>query len=171
MKDEKNNFTNIEQRVQKFFQKQAESLKAGKDLWSKLEPRLDANTTNTGPNKTKGKFWQWLAGPRLIAFSSSLAVVVILVVAGSLWITNTNAANSRAAAQSDKAGIVWGFNGGGSPVSTATYPPQIIPETTMVATTTTMPSATVLGTVGSTSNGTVYSTSGVPDTTGKQVIS
>ena len=45
MKDEKNNFTNIEQRVQKFFQKQAESLKAGKDLWSKLESKLDAKTT------------------------------------------------------------------------------------------------------------------------------
>ena len=38
MKDEKNKFTNNERKVQKFFQKQAESLKASKDLWSKLEP-------------------------------------------------------------------------------------------------------------------------------------
>ena len=40
MKDEKNNFTNIERRVQRFFQKQDTSLKASKDLWPKSEPRL-----------------------------------------------------------------------------------------------------------------------------------
>jgi hypothetical protein len=169
MKDEKNNFNNVEQKVQKFFLKQAESLKAGKDLWSKLEPRLDEKPKNTEPGKTKGRFWQWLAGPRLIAISSSVAVVLILVVAGSLWLTNNNAANSRTLAQSDKSNIVWGFNGSGGPVSTATYPPQIIPQTTIVATTTTMPSAVVLGAVGSTSNGVYYAA--IPNAAGKQVIS
>ena len=51
MKDEKNNFSNIERKLQRFFQKQAESLKASKDLWPKLESRLDEKLKDVGPNK------------------------------------------------------------------------------------------------------------------------
>ena len=85
MKDEKNNFTNIERKVQSFFKKQKDSLRVSNDFWSKLEPKLEAKGANTEPKKTKGRLWQWLAGPRLIAISSSLAVVLILIIAGSLY--------------------------------------------------------------------------------------
>ena len=93
MKDEKNNFANNEGKVQKFFQKQADSLKVSKDLWPKLESRLDEKLKDTEPHNTKGRLWQWLAGPRLIAISASVGVVLILIVAGSLWLTTNNSAN------------------------------------------------------------------------------
>jgi len=72
MKDEKNNTNSFEQKVQKFFQKRAESFKAGNDLWSKLEPRLDEKQKVTEPAGRKERFWQWLAGPRLIAITTSV---------------------------------------------------------------------------------------------------
>jgi hypothetical protein len=55
MKDEKNNFTNSERKVQQFFQKQADSLKVSKDLWPKLESRLDEKLKDTEPYNTKGR--------------------------------------------------------------------------------------------------------------------
>ena len=94
--NEKNNFVNIERKVQRFFQKQAESLKASKDLWPKLEPRLGEKVKDVHPNNTKGRLWQWFAGPRLVAISASVAVVLILIAVGSLWLTANHSANTLA---------------------------------------------------------------------------
>ena len=55
MKDEKNNSDNMENKAQKFFQKRAESFKVGKDLWSKLEPRLDEKQNVYEPAKQERK--------------------------------------------------------------------------------------------------------------------
>jgi len=109
MKDEQNNSDNMENKAQKFFQKRVESFKAGKDLWSKLEPRLDEKQKVTEPGGRKERFWQWLAGPRLIAITSSVGVLVILATAGSIWLTNNNTANHNTTSSVDRAAIEKGL--------------------------------------------------------------
>jgi hypothetical protein len=151
MKDEKNNSDNLENKAQKFFQKRAESFKAGKDLWSKLEPRLDEKQKVPEPANRKERFWQWLAGPRLIAITSSVGVLVILATAGSIWLTNNNTANHSTSSSIDRAAIEKGLGatyGGtnGSYIQTSviiTNPgPGAFPVTIPVTTTTAIFSAT-----------------------------
>ena len=135
MKDEKNNFTNIERKVQSFFKKQKDSLRVGDDFWSKLEPKLEAKVANTEPKKTKGRLWQWLAGPRLIAISSSLAVVLILIVAGSLWLTSNNSANNNTSNPMARPPVA---NGGVGAIAVGTSPLAIstaVPVTSGITTT------------------------------------
>jgi hypothetical protein len=143
MKDEKNNTNNFEQKVQKFFQKRAESFKAGNDLWSKLEPQLDEKQKVTEPAGRKERFWQWLAGPRLIAITSSVGVLVILATVGSIWLTNNNTANHNTSTSIDRAAIEKGlganygiYNTQGTIVITNPAP-GAYPMTTLAATTTT----------------------------------
>ena len=62
MNDDRNNLKSVERRLQRFFQKQAESLKASKDLWSKLESRLGEKLKDTDANTKRG-LSRWLAGP------------------------------------------------------------------------------------------------------------
>jgi hypothetical protein len=94
MNNRKNDVKNIEQRLYRFFQKQAKSLKASEDLWPKLESRLGEKLKDTRANNTKGGFSWWLSGPRLVAMSASLSLVLILVVVGSLWLTANHTANN-----------------------------------------------------------------------------
>ena len=173
MKDEKNNFTNNERKVQKFFQKQADSLKVSKDLWPKLESRLDEKLKDTESHNTKGRLWQWLAGPRLIAISASVGVVLILIAAGSLWLTTNNSANIMNNVSNppmSNGTILHGLGGDvrGSIVTavptTTAAPPQVnpIPETS---------SASGAGTSGSGSLTFGPVTSSLPEATGQQVIS
>jgi hypothetical protein len=174
MKDEKNNFANSERKVQQFFQKQADSLKVSKDLWPKLESRLDEKLKDTESHNKKGRLWQWLAGPRLIAISASVGAVLILIVAGSLWLTTNNSANT--------------INGSNPPISNGTILHGLGGDVrgsivTAIPTTTTAlpPSQVIVPSAPSTSgiylsgNGTTFgptdSNSGALDTIGKQVIS
>ena len=173
MKDEKNNLDNMENKVQKFFQKRAAAFKIGKDFWSKLEPRLNEKQSDA-PAKRKESFWQWLAGPRLIAISSTLGVLVILATAGSLWLTrNNNINNSNTASVIDRGAIANGAGENYGVYSTATSVTltngMIIPQTTQVAmvTMTSPPSF-------NSSSGITFApitTTNSTDTTGKQVIS
>jgi len=148
MKDEKNNSDNMENKAQKFFQKRAESFKPGKDLWSKLEPRLDLKQKVTEPTGRKERFWQWLAGPRLIAITSSVGVLVILATAGSIWLTNNNTANHNTASSVDRAAIEKGLGANYGIYNTQgtiliTNPgPGAFPVTIPVTTTTAIFSAT-----------------------------
>jgi len=94
MSNVKNDVKNLEQRLYRFFQKQAKSLKASEDLWPKLESRLGEKSTDAGANNTKRGFSWWLSGPRLVAVSASLSLVLILVVVGSLWLTTNHTPNN-----------------------------------------------------------------------------
>ena len=178
MKDEKNNTNNFEQKVQKFFQKRAESFKPGKDLWSKLEPRLDEKQKVTEPTGRKERFWQWLAGPRLVAITSSVGVLVILATAGSIWLTNNNTANQNTSSSIDPAAIQHGLgmsanygyiNTQGSIVLTNTSPGAFPPVTTLAATTTTAVFGTINGAGSSYTWGDNLANNSAA--TGKQVIS
>ena len=140
MKDKQNNSDNMENKAQKFFQKRAAAFKIGKDFWSKLEPRLNEKQS-VAPAKGKESFWQWLAGPRLIAISSTLGVLVILATAGSLWLTkNNNINHSNTASSIDRGAIAKGAGGTYGVYSTATAVTltngMIIPQTTLAAMTT-----------------------------------
>jgi hypothetical protein len=176
MKDEQNNSDNMENKVRKFFQKGAESFKPGKDLWSKLELRLDEKQKVTGPANRKERFWQWLAGPRLIAITTSVGVLVILATAGSIWLTNSHTANQNISSSIDKAAIEHGLGTtfGGSygiyaPETTITNA-MMIPQTTLVMTTTTAP--VVLGAINSAGSSYTWGDNLANNTaTGKQVIS
>jgi hypothetical protein len=169
MKDEKNNSDNMENKAQKFFQKRVSAFKIGKDFWSKLEPRLNEKQ-NTAPAKRKESFWQWLAGPRLVAISSTLGVLVILVTAGSLWLTN-NKVNQNTAGSIDEGAIAKGAGGNYGIYTTATAVTltngMIIPQTTLAAMTTITSAPSFSG--GITLN--PISTTNSMDTTGAQVIS
>lgn len=171
MKDEKNNSDNMENKAQKFFQKRAASFKVGKDFWSKLEPRLNEKQSASSA-KRKESFWQWLAGPRLIAISSTLGVLVILATAGSLWLTrNNNINHSNTAGIIDRGAIAKGGGetyGGYSTATTVTLTNgMIIPQTT--------PAVTITQTSAPFFNGDItfapVTTTNSTDTTGKQVIS
>ena len=175
MKDEKNNFANNERKVQKFFQKQADSLKVSKDLWPKLESRLDEKLKDTESHNTKGRLWQWLAGPRLIAISASVGVVLILIVAGSLWLTTNNSANIMNNVSNppmSNGTILHGLGGDvrGSivttvPATTAVVsPPQVNPK----------PATSSASGAGSSGGGSITFgpvNSSLPEATGQQVIS
>ena len=121
MNNRKNDVKNIEQRLYRFFQKQAKSLKASKDLWPKLESRLGEKLKDTRANNTKRGFSWWLSGPRLVAMSASLSLVLILVVVVSLWLTTNHTTNNMPSASKEAladAGyhgttIVLGPSGGG----------------------------------------------------------
>ncbi len=171
MKDEQNNSDNLENRAQNFFQKRAAAFKIGKDFWSKLEPRLNEKQT-AAPAKTKESFWQWLAGPRLIAISSTLGVLVILATAGSLWLTrNNNINHSNTASVIDRGAIAAG-TGGNYEVyapSTIATNAKFIPQTTLAAMTTITQAPSFNGSSGITF-GPITTTNSM-DTTGKQVIS
>ncbi len=178
MKDEKNNSDNLENKAQKFFQKRAESFKAGKDLWSKLEPRLYEKQKVTEPANRKERFRQWLAGPRLIAITTSVGVLVILATAGSIWLTNNNTANHNTAGSIDRAAIEKGlgstFGGSyGAYIQTSV----VIPNTTPVAFPATMPITTTTQVASGVINGAGSSFTWGDNlanntaTTGKQVIS
>ena len=174
MKDEQNNSDNMENKAQKFFQKRVESFKAGKDLWSKLEPRLDEKQKVTEPGGRKERFWQWLAGPRLIAITSSVGVLVILATAGSIWLTNNNTANHNTTSSVDRAAIEKGLGANYGYIASQgviipTYTtPGAFPVTMPVTTTT----AVFAATNGAGSNFT-WGDAFVNNTaaTGKQVIS
>jgi Domain of unknown function (DUF4349) len=178
MKDGQNNSDNMENKAQKFFQKRAESFKAGKDLWSKLEPRLDEKQKVTEPANRKERFWQWLAGPRLVAITTSVGVLVILATAGSIWLTNNNTANHNTSSSVDRAAIEKGLGttfGGtyGAYIQTSivlTNPSGAFPPvTTMAATTTTA----VFGAINSAGSSYTWGDNLANNTavTGKQVIS
>ena len=47
MNEDKNDLNSLERRLQRFFKKQAESLKVDKDLWPTLESRLKDSDANT----------------------------------------------------------------------------------------------------------------------------
>ena len=173
MKDEQNNSDNMENKVRKFFQKGAESFKPGKDLWAKLEPRLDEKQKVTGPAGRKERFWKWLAGPRLVAITSSVGVLVILATAGAIWLTNNNTSSSidRAAIQH---GLGMSANNGyvdskGAIVLTNTSPGAFPPVTTLAATTTTA----IFGAINSAGSSYTWGDNLANNTaaTGKQVIS
>jgi hypothetical protein len=173
MKDEQNNSDNMENKVRKFFQKGAESFKPGKDLWAKLEPRLDEKQKVTGPTGRKERFWKWLAGPRLVAITSSVGVLVILATAGAIWLTNNNTSSSidRAAIQH---GLGMSANNGyvdskGAIVLTNTSPGAFPPVTTLAATTTTA----IFGAINSAGSSYTWGDNLANNTaaTGKQVIS
>ena len=51
---------------------------------------MDEKQKLTEPAGRKERFWRWLAGPRLVAITSSVGVLVILATAGSIWLTNNN---------------------------------------------------------------------------------
>jgi hypothetical protein len=140
MKDEKNNSDNMENKAQKFFQKRAESFKADKDLWSKLEPRLDEKQKMTEPAGRKERFWRWLAGPRLIAITTSVGVLVILATAGSIWLTNNNTANHNTSSSIDRAAIEKGL--GANYGYIATQSSIVITNTALGAFPVTMPVTT-----------------------------
>jgi hypothetical protein len=179
MKDEKNNSDNLENKALKFFQKRAESFKAGKDLWSKLEPRLDARQKVTEPANRKERFWRWLAGPRLIAITTSVGVLVILATAGSIWLTNNNTANHNTASSVDRAAIAKGLGvtyGGtyGTYVQTSVIitntTPGAFPETIVPTTTT---ASVVFGAINGAGSSYTWGDNLANNTTatGKQVIS
>lgn len=166
MKDENNNFTNIERKVQSFFKKQKDSLRVGNDFWSKLEPKLEAKVVNTEPRKTKGRLWQWLAGPRLIAISSSLAVVLVLIVAGSLWLTSNNSANNNTSNPMARPPVA---NGSLGAIAAGTSPLVIntaVPVTSGITATQAFSGSSGSGNV---TFGTENSV--IPEATGQQVIS
>ena len=176
MKDEKNNSDNMENKVQKFFQKRTESFKAGKDLWSKLEPRLDEKVKTTESAGRKERFWQWLAGPRLIAITTSVGVLVILATAGSIWLTNNNTANHNTSSSIDRAAIEKGLGANygiyytqGSVVITNTTP-GAFPETIVPTTTT---ASVVFGAINGAGSSYTWGDNLANNTTatGKQVIS
>ncbi len=178
MKDEKNNSDNLENKAQKFFQKRAESFKAGKDLWSKLEPRLNETQKVTAPANRKERFWQWLAGPRLIAITTSVGVLVILATTGSIWLTNNNTANHNTSNTIDRAAIEKGLGetfGGtyGAYAQTSlvmTNTAQGAFPATMPITTTTQVTLGAINSAGS-SYTWDYNLANNTATTGKQVIS
>jgi len=95
MRDEKNSLGNIEKKIQVFFRKAADSLKAPADLWSKLEPQLNEE----GQEKTEAKkdrgIGRWLRGSRLIGVSISTAVVLVLIVLGATWLANLGTGNGN----------------------------------------------------------------------------
>ena len=176
MKDEKNNTNSFEQKVQKFFQKRAESFKAGNDLWSKLEPRLDEKLKTTESAGRKERFWQWLAGPRLIAITSSVGVLVILATAGSIWITNNNTVNHNTSSSIDRAAIAKGlganygiYNTQGTILIT-NITPGAFPETIVPTTTT---ASIVFGAINGAGSSYTWGDNLANNTTatGKQVIS
>ena len=181
MKDENNKFNDVEKKVQKLFQKQAESLKASRDLWSKLEPKLDEKLKDAEPVGAKKSLGKWLAGPRLIIVSTSLSVVLILIVVGSMWLTTNHSGNTSIPPTSDKTMIEHGLGINGGLVATTVTPTFGVPETTItqpppaqitfgpVVTTATSPSGLNGG--GSGSNGSTESNPSVLDTAGRQVIS
>ena len=113
MNDEKKDLDSVEQRLRRFFQKQTESLKASKDLWPKLESRLDEKPKDTDAINRKGRLGLWLAGPRLVAVSASVSVVLLLIVVGSVWLTTYHNGNNMSSTSSG--GILHGpggvFNG------------------------------------------------------------
>jgi len=166
MKDEKNNFTNIERKVQSFFKKQKDSLRVGNDFWSKLEPKLETKAANTEPKKTKGRLWQWLAGPRLIAISSSLAVVLILIIAGSLWLTSNNSTNNNTSNSMARPPVA---NGSLGAIAVGTSP--LVINTAVPTTSGTTTTQAFSGSSGS-GNATLGSENSViPESIGQQVIS
>lgn len=114
MKNGKNDFEKVEGRLRSFFQKRAESLKTGKGLWSKLEPQL-GEQEKTARNV---KFGRWLAGPRLVVVSTSLSVVLILIVVGSVWLTSYHPNNNQSKATAS--GLDRGAIGEVPPVQTIT---------------------------------------------------
>ena len=176
MKDEKNNFTTIERRVQRFFQKQATSLKASKDLWPKIEARLDEKVTDTGSKSTKKGLRQWLVGPRLIIASTSISAVLILIVVGSIWLTTNHTGDITPSNILVRSGI---DHGAAPPTTIAAMTPVAIstPTAIIAEPVTTTPAVwglnlsgggTVFGPINSNS---ADSNSDVLDTIGKQVIS
>ena len=183
MKDEKNKFIDVERKVQKLFQKQAESLKASKDLWSKLEPKLDEKLKDTESSGSKRGLGTWLAGPRLIVVSTSLSVVLILIVVGSMWLTTNHSGNTSIPPTSDKTMIEHGLGINSGQAATTVTPTFGVPETTITLTqpppapitfgpvVTTAPSSSGLNGGGSVSNGSTESNPSVLDTAGRQVIS
>jgi len=166
MKEEKNNFTNIERKVQSFFKKQKDSFRVGKDFWSKLEPKLEAKVANTEPKKTKGRLWQWLAGPRLIAISSSLAVVLILIVAGSLWLTSNNSSSSNTSSSMVRPPVANGSLGAIAAITSPLVINTAVPTTSGITTTQAFSGSSGSGNV---TFGTENSV--IPEATGQQVIS
>ncbi len=176
MKDEKNNFTTIERRVQRFFQKQDTSLKASKDLWPKIEARLDEKVTDTGSKSAKKGLRQWLVGPRLIIASTSISAVLILIVVGSIWLTTNHTGDITPSNILVRSGI---DHGAAPPTTIAAMTPVAIstPTAIIAEPVTTTPAVwglnlsgggTVFGPINSNS---ADSNSDVLDTIGKQVIS
>jgi len=175
MTDDKNNFTNIERKVQSFFQKQATSLKASKDLWPKIEARLDEKVTDAGAKSTKRGLRQWLVGPRLIVASTSISAVLILIVVGSMWLTTNHPANITPSNILVRSGIEHGAAPQPTIVATTTV---AMPTSTAIVAEPVTTTPTVWGL--NPSGGTVFgpinsnstdSNSDVLDTIGKQVIS
>ena len=99
MSNERNTLENIERRLQGFFQKTAESLKAPPDLWSKLEPRLNEPSKEKALDHTGTRSGRWLAGPRLIGVAASVGVVLLLLVVGGVWLTHLETGGGNSARQ------------------------------------------------------------------------
>ena len=184
MKDEKNRFIDVERNVQKLFQKQAESLKASKDLWSKLEPKLDKKLKDTESSDSKRRLGTLFAGPRLIVVSTSISVVLIMIVVGSMWLTTNHSGNTVIPPTSDKTMIEHGLGIDSGQAATTVTPTFVVPETTITLTqpppapitfgpvvVMTTPSPSGLNGGGSAYNGSIGSNPSVLDTAGRQVIS
>ena len=183
MKDEKNRFIDVERNVQKLFQKQAESLKASKDLWSKLEPKLDKKLKDTESSDSKRRLGTLFAGPRLIVVSTSISVVLIMIVVGSMWLTTNHSGNTVISSGADKTMIEHGLGIDSGQAATTVTPTFVVPETTITLTqpppapitfgtvVTTAPSPSGLNGGGSAYNGSIGSNPSVLDTAGRQVIS
>ena len=87
MKDERDSLESVERRLQDFFQKKTDDLKAPSDLWAKLEPRLDEPKGIVLPGHAVKRRSTWLAGRRLAGVAAALAMVLLLLVTGLVWWT------------------------------------------------------------------------------------
>src|SRR4030042_1372467 len=96
MNNENDSPEDVEKRLQNYFQKKAEDLKAPSNLWAKLESRLDEAKKKPSPDKQTKRENIWFAGPRLIGVAASVAAVLLLLVSGLVWLTGDNGGNSPA---------------------------------------------------------------------------
>jgi hypothetical protein len=187
MNNDKDKSNNIERKVQQFFQKQMESLKASKDLWSKLKPRLEENLKDGELNNSKRRFRRWLVGPRLIAISVSVSLVLIMIIASAVWLTanhstsSINTTSDLAAASGGRASVPLLVTPTFAPPATTITQTSLVitsPPTTVAAITPVAPEPMIIATTTSATSGSGSGSSNfsdldndVLDTVGKQVIS
>ncbi len=153
MNSGKHDSNDIETRLHNYFQKLSGLLKADQNLWLRLKTRLGEQNTQVDAETIKTKFIRWFTGPRLVIVSTSIAVILILITVGSVWLASPHTRNAPASP-----GLTNELNNGANPPTTTRFTvtdstpsqgPFIIPGTTM--TTIAIPAPTQIIVPGTTS--------------------